>query len=178
MVRRLFVASLGNPAPYHYSRHSAGHVLLEGLRALSLTSPALQSCPAPYTLFRSPALMNVSGPSVARAYSRFLKDLDAEDRRLARLVILHDELELPPGKLKLRRGGSARGHNGLKSVKTSLGGSDDFIKIGVGVGRPESRDPDDVARYVLRNMTTAEKGKVSGLAVEVERLLRGVAEEP
>jgi PTH1 family peptidyl-tRNA hydrolase len=90
-----------------------------------------------------------------------------------RLVILHDELEAPWGKVKLKLGGSARGHNGLKSVMQALPGVE-FARIGIGIGRPLSRDSDDVARYVLRQMSREELDQVRGCVGEVVRLLESL----
>jgi len=124
------------------------------------------------TLWQSPTLMNVSGPAVAAAWKTFLKDLPSEDRTNAKLVIVHDELESPLGRIKVKHGGSAKGHNGLKSVTNSLGGMK-YARIGVGIGRPESRESRDVASYVLRKMTQVEMKKVSdGVTAVKEELIK------
>ena len=114
--------------------------------------------------------MNLSGKAVATAYSAFLSSLPVEERLTARLIVLHDELESPMGKIKKKIGGSARGHNGIKSVMGSMGAKE-FVRIGVGVGRPVSRESEDVARYVLSKMTAAEIEKIKEAAVVLERLL-------
>ena len=85
---------------------------------------------------------------------------------------MHDELESALGKIKVKRGGSARGHNGIKSCVGSLGGVD-FWRVGVGIGRPESRESRDVAAHVLRKMTA---GEVMRVKEGVEELLRVVSE--
>lgn len=117
--------------------------------------------------------MNVSGPAVATAWKTFLRDLPNEDRTRAKLVIVHDELESPLGKIKAKIGGSAKGHNGLKSCVSSLGGMT-FTRIGIGIGRPESRDSRDVANYVLRKMSVMEEQKVNQSVEEVVRILKKV----
>ncbi|KAI1842874.1 hypothetical protein JX266_010892 [Neoarthrinium moseri] len=163
---RLFVASLGNPAPYQNTRHSAGHVLLKALQS-HLNFPALKKSKLhagglvssgsdvgrpEYTLWQSPSLMNVSGPGLLKAYKQFIADSagSSTDGGLPGLVVLHDEMETAPGQLRARSGHlSARGHNGIKSVQQSLqsaglltrltddtGNGGKFIKIGVGIGRP------------------------------------------
>ena len=88
------------------------------------------------------------------------------------LVILHDELELRLGEVKVKKGdASAKGHNGLKSIKERLQGVA-YTRIGVGIGRPESRVPDEVARYVLMKITSAERAKIDGAVGRVEDELR------
>lgn len=93
-----------------------------------------------------------------------------------RLVIVHDELELGLGQVKVKMGSaSAKGHNGLKSINGLLKGSE-YTRIGVGIGRPESRDPDTVANYVLRRMSGVERGKIEGSAGRVLEELRRLSE--
>ena len=85
--------------------------------------------------------MNVSGRSVAPAVQFF--KVDPED-----LLVVHDEVDLELGRLQVRDGGGLAGHNGLRSVAGSLGTSD-FLRLRIGVGRPERGDPRPVADWVL-----------------------------
>jgi peptidyl-tRNA hydrolase, PTH1 family len=85
--------------------------------------------------------MNDAGKSVGPARGAFKLPLD-------RVLVLHDEIDLPFGEIRGRTGGGLAGHNGLKSLKASLG-SGDFARVRVGVGRPATTDPDRVAAYVL-----------------------------
>ena len=85
--------------------------------------------------------MNESGSSVGPARGALGVDLD-------HVVVVHDEIDLPFGKVEVRTGGGLAGHNGLKSLKRGLG-SGDFTRVRVGVGRPDSTDPEIVSRYVL-----------------------------
>ena len=85
--------------------------------------------------------MNDAGKSVGPARGAFKVPLD-------RVLVLHDEIDLPFGEVRVRTGGGLAGHNGLKSLKASLG-SADFARVRVGVGRPATTDPDRVAAYVL-----------------------------
>lgn len=110
--------------------------------------------------------MNVSGPAVLKAWKAFLQDLPNDHRPDAKLVIVHDELESPLGKIKIRTGGSAKGHNGLKSCLNNFGGTP-FTRIGVGIGRPESRESRDVANYVLRKMSLVETQSITNGIEEV-----------
>lgn len=123
-----------------------------------------------WTLWQSPSLMNVSGKALGQAWGRWKKE-----NKDGELVVVHDELEKPLGKVVVRRGGSARGHNGLKSIAAQLPNMP-YVRIGVGIGRPESREPDVVAKYVLRKMTSQERSQVEGCADEVIRKLWDVQE--
>lgn len=128
------------------------------------------------TMWQSPSLMNVSGPAVASAWRAFLKEGGEE---VPHLVVLHDEMETGLGKLRVRPGtNSPKGHNGLKSIKGSLAGLQ-YTRIGLGIGRPVSREPDEVARFVLRKWTQQEReallGSVGSVADEITKMLeRGV----
>ena len=182
MTTRVLVASIGNPAPYANTLHSAGHTVLDALREL-LDYPAFTkskdygggfiSQGDDFTLWKSPLLMNTSGKAVNAAYKHFKSILPSGDTSAARLVVVHDELESELGKLRMKSQGSPKGHNGLKSCIQSLGGPN-FLRLGVGIGRPESRDSKVVADYVLRKMTTMEKNKISGGAEGVLSLLQAI----
>ena len=182
MTTRVFVASIGNPAPYTNTLHSAGHTVLDALREL-LGYPTFMkskdygggfiSHGDDLTLWKSPLLMNTSGKAVSAAYRYFKSTLPSGESFAARLVVVHDELESELGKLRIKSQGSPKGHNGLKSCIRSLGGPD-FLKLGVGIGRPESRDSKDVANYVLRKMTMLEKNKINESAEEALSLLRAI----
>jgi PTH1 family peptidyl-tRNA hydrolase len=92
---------------------------------------------------------------------------------LERVLVIHDEIDLPFGEVRTRLGGGLAGHNGLKSLKQGLG-SADFQRVRVGVGRPGSTDPDIVASYVLAKFSepTAEVGQlIARAADEAERLV-------
>ncbi|MCJ1448303.1 MAG: hypothetical protein MMC23_008818 [Stictis urceolatum] len=186
MPARLLVASLGNPAPYANTLHSAGHTLIESLRILlayppfardALISPGLVSRGEPYTLFQCPSYMNTSGPAIAKAYKAFLRGLSVDERDSAGLVVLHDELESPLGKIKTKAGGSAKGHNGLKSCMSALGGMT-FTRIGIGIGRPDSRDSRDVSDFVLRKMKVQEIQKVKDGALDAVSALETIRDAP
>lgn len=85
--------------------------------------------------------MNHAGRSVGPARGTYHVDLD-------RVLVIHDEIDLPFGDVRTRIGGGLAGHNGLKSVRAALG-SPDFARVRIGVGRPDSTDPEIVASYVL-----------------------------
>jgi PTH1 family peptidyl-tRNA hydrolase len=132
-----------------------------------------------WTFWQSTSLMNVSGAGVKRAYNEWLRDV----RRAAgnpaaegRLVVVHDELEASLGKVAIRDGGaSPKGHNGLKSCQAHLGGIK-WWRVAVGIGRPESRDPNVVSRYVLGKMAPAQRIGLEKSSVGVVGALRLIAE--
>jgi PTH1 family peptidyl-tRNA hydrolase len=98
---------------------------------------------------------------------------------LENTIAVHDEIDLPFGEVRSRLGGGLAGHNGLKSLARSFGGPE-FWRVRVGVGRPDSTDPDVVARYVLSRFDEPEdevRELVERTADEVERLVREIAEE-
>ncbi|KAJ5081359.1 hypothetical protein NUU61_009623 [Penicillium alfredii] len=201
--RFLFIASIGNiQAPYRHTRHSAGHLLLDAVTPLL---PA-RLAPAPfYTSWYSPAYMNESGPRLVRQLQKWAAK-QGETVRLqtapmvppypTTLVILHDELEAPLGKIRVKRGGpeqaSLRGHRGLISVLETLrlkrmypsareGGRRprqdappmdlSILRVGVGIGRPPTREKGAVADYVLEGMSDAELAAVHRAAAPVVELL-------
>jgi PTH1 family peptidyl-tRNA hydrolase len=88
---------------------------------------------------------------------------------LDRVVVIHDEIDLPFGEIQPRLGGGLAGHNGLKSLRASFGGDPDFWRVRVGVGRPSSTDPEIVSAYVL--------GKFREPRAEVEALVGRAADE-
>ena len=88
---------------------------------------------------------------------------------LERVAVVHDEIDLPFGEVRTRLGGGLAGHNGLKSLKHELGGAD-FHRVRVGVGRPDSTDPEVVASYVLSRFSEPREE----VAAVVERAARAV----
>jgi PTH1 family peptidyl-tRNA hydrolase len=112
-------------------------------------------------VLRPQTYMNESGRSVGPARGSYKLDLD-------RLVVIHDEIDLPFGEVRVRLGGGLAGHNGLKSLRRELG-APDFHRVRVGVGRPDSTDPDIVAGYVL--------GKWRRPAAEVAELIDRAGDE-
>jgi PTH1 family peptidyl-tRNA hydrolase len=176
----LLICSVGNPgSTYANTLHSAGHTVLKKLserlefqpyqksrpHGSGLVSKPLAPSDTDWTLWQSTSLMNVSGKGVKAAHNTWAQDKTAGE---GRLVIVHDEMEKPLGavNLNVRQGASAKGHNGLKSIMASIGNVP-FVRIGIGIGRPVSRESKDVANYVMRKMTPGEKAKIEGSVEEV-----------
>jgi peptidyl-tRNA hydrolase, PTH1 family len=105
--------------------------------------------------------MNEAGTSASPARGALGVPLD-------RILVIHDEIDLPFGEVRSRLGGGLAGHNGLKSLKQHLGGPD-FHRVRVGVGRPDSTDPEVVASYVLSRFAEPRE--------EVEALVERAADE-
>ena len=150
------IVGLGNPgAKYARNRHNIGFMAVERMAADhgfgpwkskfqgSLSEGRFGSARA--VLLRPETFMNKSGDSIAAAM-RFYK-IEAED-----VVVLHDELDLAPGKVKFKMGGGHAGHNGLRSVHAHLGA--DYGRVRLGIGHPGHKDR--VAGYVLSDFAKAE----------------------
>jgi len=155
---RWLVVGLGNPGPrYGGTRHNAGFLvadlLAERLHSrfkahrgrADLVEGRLDG--RPVVIAKPKAFMNLSGGPVA-SVSRFFK-IPVE-----RLIVVHDELDLDYGRLRLKAGGGDNGHNGLKSLRSALG-SGEFFRVRVGIGRPPGRQ--DPADYVLKDFAVAER---------------------
>lgn len=152
------VVGLGNAGPrYAANRHNVGFRCLEGLAAAHGLSfqkrqkrarVALGSVEGRRVVLAKPqTFMNESGPPVA-ALARFYKV------PLERVLVVHDDLDLPLGTLRLRPGGSSGGHRGVKSVIQHLGGQE-FPRLRLGIGRPPGRM--DPAAYVLQDFSAQEE---------------------
>jgi len=147
----LLVAGLGNPGPEHASdRHNAGWMVLDELarrHGVAFRSKFSGRLAEPriaehrVALLKPETYMNESGSSI-QAAARFFK-VEPEA-----LLVVHDDVDLPVGRLQARLGGGLAGHNGLRSIAQRLG-TQDFLRLRIGVGRPERGDPRPVADYVL-----------------------------
>ncbi len=119
-------------------------------------------------VLRPQTYMNEAGRSVGPARGSFKLDLD-------RLLVIHDEIDLPFGDIRARLGGGLAGHNGLKSLQRELGGPA-FHRVRVGVGRPDSTDPEIVSSHVLgtwKQSADEVRDLVSQAADAAERLVVG-----
>lgn len=115
--------------------------------------------------------MNESGASVGPARGSLGVGLD-------RIVVVHDEIDLPFGTVQARRGGGLAGHNGLKSLASGVGGPD-FWRIRIGVGRPDTTDPEIVSRHVLSRFSEPDEevgGLIRSAADETEALVQRIHE--
>jgi peptidyl-tRNA hydrolase, PTH1 family len=161
------VVGLGNPgAAYTDTPHNVGFEVLAELAARWDLPRAKDKYAGRFTqgragiggprvgLLQPQTFMNESGRSAGPARGALKVELD-------HVLVLHDEIDLPFGEVRTRVGGGLAGHNGLKSLKAALG-SPDFARVRIGVGRPDSTDPDVVAGYVLGRWRQP-KGEVADL---------------
>ena len=162
------VVGLGNPGDrYARTRHNVGFEVAKlaaerwGMPKFKQKYGGLFTQDGRRAVLLPETGMNESGSSAGPARGALGVDLD-------HVVAVHDEIDLPFGKVEVRTGGGLAGHNGLKSLKQGLG-SGDFTRIRVGVGRPDSTDPEIVSRYVL--------GRFSEDPEDVRALLEDAADE-
>jgi peptidyl-tRNA hydrolase, PTH1 family len=148
------VVGLGNPGPgYADTPHNVGFNVADELArrwelprprkkfAGELTEGRTGPGGLRVALLKPLTYMNDAGRSVGPARGAYRLDLD-------RVLVIHDEIDLPFGEVRVRLGGGLAGHNGLRSLRRELGGAE-FRRVRIGVGRPDSTDPDIVAAYVL-----------------------------
>ena len=160
------VVGLGNPGPrYAGNRHNVGAMVVDELASrhgsarlkthksrASIAEVRLGvlpgGAPGPKAVLAVPSsYMNESGGPVKALMQFFSIDTD-------HLVVIHDELDIPAGEVRLKKGGGEGGHNGLRSISSSLG-TRDYLRVRVGIGRPPGRmEPAD---YVLRDFSVTER---------------------
>jgi PTH1 family peptidyl-tRNA hydrolase len=159
---RYLLAGLGNPgAKYEQTRHNVGFMFVDWLADIhgsGFSSTKHQGLAAnirlgtsTVTLLKPQTFMNRSGRSVASLMHYY--DLD-----LSNLLVVHDDIDMHPGRIKLVEGGGTGGHNGIRSIVAELG-SRDFLRLKIGIGRPGTGEihPDmEVDKYVLAKFSAKE----------------------
>jgi PTH1 family peptidyl-tRNA hydrolase len=170
----LLVVGLGNPGrEYAHNRHNAGRMVLDELAHRhggtwrskfngSFTEVRLDD--HRIALLKPETYMNESGRSVAAAAKFFKVEPDA-------VLVVHDEGDFDLGRLQARKGGGLAGHNGLRSIAQALG-TQDFLRLRIGVGRPERGDRRTLADYVLADFEPHDDAEaiVSRAADAIETL--------
>ena len=160
------VVGLGNPGPkYEATRHNIGQMVVDALadragarfsshKSNARVAEARLSPGGPkLVLAKSNGFMNTSGGPVSALAQYF--DVPAD-----RIVVLHDELDLPFDTIKVKIGGGHGGHNGLRDITKALG-TPDFLRVRIGIGRPPGQQ--DPADYVLRPFASGERDAVAVL---------------
>ena len=184
----MLIVGLGNPgARYSDTRHNIGFRVLDLIAErwgrpvfrdkfngqYAQTDMRSPSAVHKIVLLKPQTFMNLSGQSVQPAMSFFKEAPETT-------LVVHDELDLPLGRLMLKRGGGSGGHNGLKSITERLGTAD-YCRLRVGIGRPDADFRGDVADFVLQGFPPHESDAVqklldrSGDAVEAF-VLRGLSD--
>lgn len=172
----LLVAGLGNPGRgYERTRHNVGWLVADELARrhggsfrskFSGQLAELRADDRRLALLKPETYMNESGRSISGAARFFKVEPEA-------LLVVHDDVDLEPGRLQARRGGGLAGHNGLRSIASALG-TNDFLRLRIGVGRPGRGDRRSVSDYVLSNFAPEEDADalVRRSADAVETILR------
>jgi len=148
----MLIVGLGNPGPtYETTRHNIGFMVIEELvsrfNATKLSSSSFDGELFKFSnhfLLKPLTFMNLSGNSIA-AVKKFYK--------IQKVVVIHDDLDLPFGTLRFKNGGGHGGHNGLKSTDESI--SREYIRIRMGISKPEHKG--EVSSYVLNEFNSLEK---------------------
>lgn len=177
------IVGLGNPGPeFAGTRHNVGWMCLERLaRRVGVSFDRYQfraqlafwaDDGRKVALAKPLTFMNRSGEAVGPLVRFYKVSLD-------RLMVVYDDLDLPPGRIRIRPKGGAGGHHGMESIIEKLGSSD-FPRLRVGIGRPpgpRAYDPEVVARYVLTSFSAAERPLIdAALDRAVEALIVWVRE--
>ena len=174
------IVGLGNPGRgYAHNRHNIGFICLnhfartQGIRFDKKQGRARiglgEVAGSKGVVAKPQTYMNKSGRSVSLLVRKFNVGLD-------NLLIIHDDLDLPLGKIRIRQNGSAGGHKGVGSIITELG-SQNFIRIRVGIGRPGKNEgftefsDDEIKAYVLSDFTPAEKQAITQVIPRVSEAI-------
>ncbi len=169
----LFVG-LGNPgSQYEETRHNIGFRVIDrlvddlGARNISKNAFEGELYRVANTLFLKPTtFMNLSGRSVATV-KRFFK-IELDD-----IIVVHDDIDLPFGAVRFKKGGGHGGHNGLRSLDAEIG--KEYIRVRVGVGKPEHKS--QVADYVLHDFSAEESPYLKGLVEHVAKACKALLHE-
>ena len=165
------VVGLGNPGrSYERTRHNAGYLVVEELarrhggswrRKKKAESADVSVGPKNVTLLKPTTFMNLSGAAIA-------------GHRTEKLIVVHDDLDLEPGTVRVKVGGGAGGHNGLRSTIQNVG--PDFVRVRIGIGRPPEGARMSVTDFVLGRMDSAVKEALPRAADAVEAVVEEGAE--
>ena len=163
------IIGLGNPSKeYAHNRHNVGFLCINHLARIHSAKSKLSQCKSQISITRiantetvlakPKTFVNRSGEATRKLMRKY--HISPDD-----LIVIQDDLDLPLGKLRIRQGGSSGGHNGIKSIISSLG-TQDFCRVRIGISRPDQEDDtvfheEDVINHVLSNFTGEEKELIS-----------------
>ena len=174
------VVGLGNPGrEYASHRHNVGFMALDELARMARADSPKEKFSAEYTrlthagedavLLKPQTFMNLSGQSVQPAAAFFKVPID-------RVLVVHDELDVPFGEVRLKVGGGHAGHNGLRSIIERMGGNG-FARVRIGIGRPPAGFRGEVADYVLSSFDGSERAELPDVIARAARAVTLVMEK-
>jgi PTH1 family peptidyl-tRNA hydrolase len=145
------IIGLGNPGhEYYYNRHSIGFRVVDALaRDLGATWRERDKMLLAEVMINNKKVLLIKPQTFMNSSGNVIPFLSKQGIKAENILVVHDELEQPFGKTSLKVGGSARGHNGLRSIIAACG--ENFVRVRFGVGRPESKE--QVPTYVLQNFS-------------------------
>jgi peptidyl-tRNA hydrolase, PTH1 family len=180
------IVGLGNPGEkYAGSRHNIGFMCIDRFaqnQSFTFARSRNQAKIAEgriadhdIVLAKPQTFMNLSGESVGRLVRKFKVKTD-------NLIVIHDDLDLPAGRIRVRLGGSSGGHKGINSIVEHLGGNQEFVRVRIGIGRPNGLEPDkkgedEVIAYVLGNFSAEEKSIMNDVISSVSDILQSLLKE-
>ena len=167
------VVGLGNPdLQYKNNRHNVGFMVIEALLDDQSSYEKITKTSFYGELYKTPSMlllkpmtyMNLSGQSV-RAVSDYFKPSE--------IIVIHDDLDLPFGTLRFKRGGGHGGHNGLRSIDAHIGA--EYIRVRIGIGKPLFKT--DVAKYVLSDFSLFQKEHLPSIISHVTKSIKALLRE-
>lgn len=166
------IVGLGNPGKqYENNRHNVGYMVIDALLDDLSSSPSSKNAfkgelfkTSDILLLKPTTYMNLSGESV-RAVSDYYKP--------QKIIVIHDDLDLPFGTVKFKQGGGNGGHNGLKSIDAHIG--NDYIRVRIGIGKPQ--DKNLVANYVLGNFSKTQNADLQALIAHCTKASLALVDE-
>lgn len=174
------VVGLGNPGPdYSSNRHNVGQMVLAELadrasssfrshKANAMVAEGRTGLEGPRLILAKPnSFMNLSGGPVSSLLEYFTLTPD-------RLIVVHDELDIPFDTLKIKFGGGHGGHNGIRDIISAVG-TGDFTRVRVGIGRPPGRQP--AADFVLRDFASSERSVLPNLLTDAADAVESIARD-
>lgn len=168
------IVGLGNPGrAYANNHHNIGFICLNHFarthgvkfdrKQARARTGAGKVAGSKVVLAKPQTHMNLSGESVSRLVKKF--NVSPDD-----LIVIHDDLDLPLGKIRLSQGSSSGGHKGINSIIKELG-SQDFIRVRVGIGRPAGASEDEIIAYVLSDFSPEERKSITPVIPRVSEAL-------
>lgn len=169
------IVGLGNPgAKYKNNRHNVGFMVVDALIGDLIAEPIKKTSfqgelykSGDILLLKPSTFMNLSGNSVLAVKNFYKIDLE-------HIIVIHDDLDLPLGVIRFKRGGGHGGHNGLKSIDAAIG--KEYTRVRIGISKPQQKE--DVVGYVLSDFGVAEKELLERIVNQAARASMALTKEP